>query len=436
MDKLKVSDNHRYLITHDGEPFFYLGDTAWELFHRLDLEEAEIYLRDRAAKGFTVIQAVVIAEHGGLTVPNAYGHLPLSDMDPARPNEPYFTHVDAIVKRAEELGLYTGMLPTWGDKWNSKWGTGPVIFTPSIAYAYGEWLGRRYAENDIIWILGGDRPVENDIHRDIIRAMAMGLREGDGGNHLMSFHPSGGHSSSEYWHEESWLDFNMLQSGHERNKDNYTMMTADYRLSPVKPCMDAEPAYEDHPSGFDLNNGYLDDYDVRKGLYWSLFSGAFGHTYGCHDIWQMLQEGRKPVTFARTPWHQAKDFPGAQQVQYARLLVESRPYLQRIPDQALIASDPGAGTHHVRATRHEDASYAMIYLASCKPVTIDLDIMSRKRVTVTWYDPRTGEFRSGGEVQGYGKQEFIPPLVWPDWVLVLDDAECHYPPPGMKIWED
>ncbi len=436
MDKLKVSDNRRFLITHDGDPFFYLGDTAWELFHRLNLEEAENYLQDRAVKGFTVIQAVVLAEYDGLTVPNANGHLPLIDMDPTRPNEAYFTHVDAIVNKAEALGLYTGMLPTWGDKWNSKWGVGPEIFTSGNAYEYGRWLGRRYAERPIIWILGGDRPVENNTHIEIIRAMAKGLHEGDGGNHLMSFHPTGGHSSSEYWHDAEWLVFNMLQSGHVRNKANYTMISADYGHSPIKPCMDAEPAYEDHPSGFDLDNGYLDDYDVRKSLYWSLFSGAFGHTYGCHDIWQMLEEERKPVTFARTTWRKALSFAGAQHVQYARFLLESRPFLQRIPDQSLIDSDPGTGTHHVCATRHEDGSYALIYLASCKPVTVDLGVMSRKRVTVTWYDPRTGEFRQGGEVQGYGKQEFTPPQVWPDWVLVLDDAECHYPPPGMKTWED
>ena len=60
--RLKVSENGRFLVKQDGSPFFYLGDTAWELFHRLDREEADLYLRDRAAKGSTVIQAVVLAE--------------------------------------------------------------------------------------------------------------------------------------------------------------------------------------------------------------------------------------------------------------------------------------------------------------------------------------------------------------------------------------
>src|SRR5882724_4864154 len=90
LPKLKVSDNHRFLVDANGRPFFYLADTAWELFHRLNREEAQDYLKDRAAKRFNVIQACVLAEFGGLTVPNAYGHLPLADSDPAKPNEDYF----------------------------------------------------------------------------------------------------------------------------------------------------------------------------------------------------------------------------------------------------------------------------------------------------------------------------------------------------------
>src|SRR3954466_475336 len=103
---LKVSDNHRFLVTADGKPFFWLGDTAWELFHRLNREEADTYLKNRAERRFTVIQAVVLAELNGLKDPNAYGHTPLEKNDPTLPNEKYFEHVDWIVTRANSLGLY------------------------------------------------------------------------------------------------------------------------------------------------------------------------------------------------------------------------------------------------------------------------------------------------------------------------------------------
>src|SRR5688500_10157743 len=104
--RLKVSDNKRFLVREDGSPFFYLGDTAWELFHRLNREEADRYLDDRARKGFTVIQAVALAELDGLNDPNAYGHKPLINNDPAKPDvkdEDYWDHVDYVVNKAGSL---------------------------------------------------------------------------------------------------------------------------------------------------------------------------------------------------------------------------------------------------------------------------------------------------------------------------------------------
>lgn len=213
---LRVSDNGRFLVYQDGTPFFYLGDTAWELFHRLNRGEAYLYLKDRAGKGFTVIQAVVLAEHNGLEEPNAYGELPLTDNDPAKPNEAYFKHVDFVIEKAAELNLHIALLPTWGDKvFKNKWGVGPEIFNPENAYKYGRFIGNRYKHNrNIIWVIGGDRnPREDSDDVEIWRAMARGIVETVGGNDkaLMTFHPQT--ASSTWFHEDEWLDFNMLQIG-------------------------------------------------------------------------------------------------------------------------------------------------------------------------------------------------------------------------------
>ncbi|MDZ4717705.1 MAG: glycoside hydrolase family 140 protein [Roseiflexaceae bacterium] len=431
---LKISANRRFLVHNDGTPFFYLADTAWELFHRLSLEDADVYLHDRAAKGFTVIQAVALAEYDGLHVPNAVGDLPLFDDDPTRPNEAYFEHMDEIIGRAESLGLYIGLLPTWGDKWNRKWGVGPEIFTPENAYAYGLWLGQRYADAPIIWILGGDRLIESDAHREVIAAMAAGLREGDGGTHLITFHPQGQHTSSEYFHEQDWLDFNMLQSGHTRNRDNWRMITNDYQMLPTKPCMDAEPGYEDHPADFKLDNGYLDEYDVRKALYWALFAGAHGHTYGCHPIWQFWSPRYRPAGFARREWREALQLPGAGHVRHACSLLRSRPFLSRIPDQALIISDESDQSRHVRATRDQSGSYALIYLPFYTAITIDLERLSGNTLIAYWYNPRTGVAMHSAHVPKQGQYSFEPPMGGPDWVLVLDDADQHYPIPGTQTY--
>ena len=435
LPRLKVADNHRYLVTEEGKPFFFLGDTAWELFHRLNRADADHYLEDRAKKGFTVIEAVVLAEYGGLTEPNANGHLPLAGNDPTKPLEPYFEHVDYIVDKAASLGLYTGMLPTWGDKVNKKWGQGPEIFTPENARVFGEWLGRRYKDKPIVWILGGDRPIENDRHRLIYRALAEGLKAGDGGTHLMTYHPMGGHSSTEYVNDEAWLDFHQIQSGHgAKNAKSYEMLTRDLGKNPPRPVMDGEPCYEDHPvRGDKTKTQWFDEWDVRKLAYWGVFSGAHGHTYGCHPIWQMWDGKGKPPADPRRSWKEAAQLPGATQVGYLRKLMLSRPFVTRIPDQSLIGGQNPPGPTHLRATRDAEGTYAFIYSPDGQPFLVNYTKLTGKQLRITWFDPRRGLAQAAGETPGNSMKEFTPPTrgQWQDWVLVLDDVAKKYPLPGQ-----
>ena len=75
-------------------------------------------------------------------------------------------------------------------------------------------------------------------------------------------------------HHEDWLDFNMIQSGHGvKAPANYRWVAEDYRREPIKPTLDAEPCYEDHPRGFKPDNGYFDEADVRVAAYYNVFSG-------------------------------------------------------------------------------------------------------------------------------------------------------------------
>ncbi|MBM3786026.1 MAG: DUF4038 domain-containing protein [Acidobacteria bacterium] len=437
---LRVSDNRRFLVKADGTPFFYLGDTAWELFHRLNREEATHYLEHRARHGYTVIQAVALAELDGLNDPNPYGHRPLKNNDPLQPDPAYWEHVDFVVKKANSLGLYIGFLPTWGDKWNKKWGAGPEIFTSANAESFGEWLGKRYKDAKIIWILGGDRPVENAKHVDIMRATARGLRRGDGGVHLMTFHPSGGSGSAQYFHNDEWLAFNMRQNGHTIEfTGRYDKTIEDYNRQPVKPVLDGEPVYEDHPVSYNAAElGHSIAADIRRPMYWNLFAGAFGHTYGHHSVWQMWTPDRKPINNPLMSWREAIEQPGALQMKFGRRLIESRPMLSRVPDDSVIVNGrvltamPGTGRYHFSACRDANGSYAMVYAPVGRSFRVQMDKISGSKVTAWWFNPRNGQASRAGEFDSRGERELIPPDAGEmlDWVLVLDDASKGYGPPG------
>lgn len=448
--RLRVSANKRFLIKEDGTPFFYLGDTGWELFHRLNHNDAHVYLSNRASKGFTVIQRVILSEINGLIEPDADGDLPLIDLNPDKPNEKYFQHVDDIIAMGTKMGLYMAVLPTWGS-WvvqeNHPLFKSIQIFNEQNAETYGRFIGSRYKNNpNIIWVLGGDRNATG--YEKVWEAMAKGLKEGDGGNHLITYHPRGQMSSSAFWQNSPLIDFNMIQSGHAMHSVNsYEYIEHDYNLKPVKPVLDGETNYEDHPVSFHPSNGWFDDYDVRVSSYFSVFAGGFGITYGCADIWQM-NTGEHPIVYARHTWKEALDLPGSFEMRYLKELIESRPFLTRIPDQSLLLPTDtalvpfeGVGTQHLQATRDgtigkNDASYIMVYMTVGRSANISTTCINSKRIKVWWYDPRHGTAIPVDEFDNKGNYEpSWNTLPWhngagPDWVLVIDDATKNYPPPG------
>ncbi|HRE66986.1 MAG TPA: glycoside hydrolase family 140 protein [Cyclobacteriaceae bacterium] len=461
--QIRVSLNQRYLMSTDGKPFFWLGDTAWELFHRLTREEAEEFLELRKQQGFNVIQAVALAEMNGLRQPNRYGDLPLIEEDPTRlattpgtnpANETeydYWDHVDFIINRIAYKGMYVGLLPTWGDKVAHMWGDGPIIFNETNAEVYGATLAKRYARHwNIIWILGGDRPATYKVKIDSIeqefndkaiwRAMAKGIESVLGKDAFITYHPMGGASSSTYFHTDSWLDMNAFQSGHgARETEVWDWVTHDLALKHQKPTLDMEPCYEDHPvNPWDgkwtrAERGYFTAYDVRARIYRSVFAGACGVTYGHHQIWQFLNtELNPPINIGDTliGWQKAAKAEAAGQMQYLKKLMLSRPYFARVDDQSLVASYPGINyTDHIVATRHENGLYAFIYLPQNQPISIDLSRLAGTTKAISWFDPRTGKTLSGYSTTATGVVRFTPPKEGMDWVLIIDDASQNFPNP-------
>jgi hypothetical protein len=449
--RLIVSENGRFLQHQDGRPFFWQGDTAWLLFIKLTRSEAQTYLDNRRQKGFNVIQVMVLH---GLPQLNVYGDSALVDDDPARPlttpgNNPeiaseydYWDHVDFIVDQAAERGIYLAMVPAWGGI--VKHGQLNI----NNVRTYARWLAERYRNKpNIIWLTGGD--IRGDDHANVWRALGETLRATDP-NHLISFHPFGRTQSSTWFHNESWLDFNMFQSGHRRydqlkpgddpktwkGEDNWKYVLEDYAKQPPKPTIDGEPSYENIPQGLhDPNEPYWKDCDARRYAYWSVFAGAFGHTYGDNAVMQIYKpDSGKGAYGPRNYWYQAVDDPGAGQMQYLKALILSRPFYERVFDTSLIAGDNGTRYDYIIATRGK--SYAFIYTYTGRNFDVSMGKITGEKVKAWWYNPRDGTAELLGEFENKGIRTFDPPgqkCNGNDWVLVLDDASKHYREPGKKL---
>ncbi len=419
---LQVGPDKRHLQSINQKPFFWLADTAWEMLHRLDYEQSDHYLTVRQKQGFNVVQTVVLAEQDGLRVPNRNGDLPLRDLDPTRPNEAYFAHLDRVVKRANELGIVVALLPTWGDKFNRKWGVGPEIFDAENAHAFGKFLGHRYADAAVVWVLGGDRIPEEPQDFAIIASMASGLEEGHGGRHLMTYHPQGRQSSSRFFHDAAWLDFNMHQSGHgDRDYPNFKDTLKDADRKPTKPALDGEPCYEDIAIGFKPENGWFSAFESRRAAYWSVLAGALGHTYGHHSVWQMWAPGVPGALKPRTPWQEALFYPGAYEMGYMKSLFSTLPWTQLRPAESLLAEGPQQGADAIRVAATADSSAVVAYTPFGTKFSLRLSAVLSMGY---WFNPRNAtRIPLSTLPTKVGLSSFDPPgdaERGNDWVLVLE----------------
>ena len=430
---LSVSANHRYLEA-GGKPFFWLGDTAWLLLSRLNREETEHYLATRQRQGFNVVQVMVLHTN---KMTNRYDAPALVDGDPGRPRttpgkDPakageydYWDHLDWVVERAAAHGIYLALVPAWGDLAMQR------QLNEENVERYGRFMAERYGKApNVVWLNGGDTRSEmrNAVWDKLgitIKAIAP--------KQLMTFHPIGRTTSSWQWHQAPWLDFNMFQSGHRSyaqeganaiGEDNWRYVEQDLARTPPKPTIDGEPSYENIPHGLhEPNQPRWQAADVRRYGWWAVMAGAFGHSYGENNVMQMFVTGSKDANFEPSMhWDKALEAPGANQMRHLKSLIESRPMLERVPDQGMIIDN---GVRYDRVLASRGKGYAFAYTYTGRPFTMKLGAISGGQVKAQWYSPRDGQFTPAGTFANRGERRFDPPgeaKAGNDWVLVLDDA--------------
>ena len=417
--ELAVDASNRYLQHADGTPFLYLADTAWELLARLTTEEACRYLDDRMAKGFTVVQAVVLPELHRLSDYAAAGMPLLADTVRGVLHEKYMQHIDTVISEAYRRGIYMALVPVWGDKVDKKWGLGPELFDCKKAIKYGTTVGRRWGQRpNVIWIMGGDRGAEGKAYR-VWNEMAKAIGRHSRGQ-LMTYHPHGEHSSGMWLHDAPWLDFNMIQSGHcQSSYEIYRrLLLPAIDAVPQKPVVDGEPRYEGIPMNFDASKPRFTAADVRRSLYQCMLSGAAGYAYGNNNIWQMYGPGKEPVCHADRYWYEALDMEGACQLHHFVRLWHKYDFRRSVPFTAPRPADDYRADEAV-ARLFRDA--LVCYFPGGRAWTVELP-EDYGDVQMTLFCPRTGDVRNVCfPIAERHIQVTLP--VTDDWVLVVKKNE-------------
>jgi len=392
---VKVSENGRYFVDQKGQPVFWLGTTQWQIFREYKLEEARLTLEKIKSHGFAFVQAMLMGVGDG-TKPNVYGEKPWINDNPLTPNEAYFKNVDAVIQAARENNVIFSVT-LYHQRYRK-------YITVENGRAWAKWLARRYKDvPNIVWSM---TPEAKQEFVAVLRELAAGLKEGDGGCHPITFKPDPAPFSSSFIHGESWLDYDSMQTWN-RVDLIYPMVTKDYNLKPVKPVLMAEGAYEQGSEyGFDVTPLW-----IRRQAYYSYLAGAH-HTYGHNDSWRVLPT-----------WKKALDAPGAVQLGILKkIFLDRNEWWYLVPDQTIFASGGNTeGKVLNLAARHKDGQWIMAYLGSKSSVSIRMDkITAGNRVRAFWIDPKTGEPTSIGSFSNTGVQSFSTPDEWEDAVLILE----------------
>jgi hypothetical protein len=390
---VKVSENGRYFVDQEGSPVFWLGTTQWQLFREYSLEEAEAILESARRIGFAFAQVMLLGVGDG-TQPNVHGDKPWIDDDPLRPNEDYFKHVDAVMQIAREKDVAISMA-VYHQRYRA-------CLTAEKARAWARWMGERYGETPtLVWSM---TPEAKEEFVPVLRELAAGLREGDGGRHLVTAKPDPSPYSSSFIHGEEWLDFNSMQTWNAVELI-YPMVTKDYGLRPVKPVLMAEGAYEEGSEyGFEVTPLW-----IRRQAYYSYLAGAH-HTYGHNDSWRVLPT-----------WREALEAPGAAQLSLLKkILMEREEWWHLVPDQGVLASGGETGGQVLNlAARHREGRWAMVYCADAASFTVDMSKLAGEEVEAFWVDPRSAEPKEAGRFGNAGVESFSTPSGWEDGLLVV-----------------
>jgi hypothetical protein len=395
---VKVSENGRYFVDQKDNPVFWLGTTQWQIFREYKLDEARITIESVRKNGFSFIQAMLMGVGDG-TKPNVYGEKPWINDDPLTPNEAYFKNVDAVIRIAQKNNVVFS-ITLYHQRYRK-------FITQSNARAWAKWLALRYKDApNIVWSM---TPEAKQEFIPVLRELAAGLHEGDGGRHLITFKPDPAPYSSSFLHDEKWLDFNSMQTW-KSVELIYPMVTNDYNLKPVKPVLMAEGAYE-HGSeyGFDVTALW-----IRRQAYYSYLTGGH-HTYGHNDSWRVLPT-----------WKESLYAPGAVQMGVLKkIFLDRKEWWHLVPDQSIFA-DGGKVDGQVLnlAARHKDGKWVMVYLGGKSDFAIDMSkIAKAKKVNVFWVDPRTGDPVAAGSFPDTGVKTFSTPDKWEDALLILEPVK-------------
>jgi hypothetical protein len=423
---IKLSPSGTYLLDHDDRPTMINGDTAWSIIVQLTKQDADLYLTDRATKGYNLILVNLLEHWFSDNAPaNLYGDQPFTTPGNfTTPNEAYFAHADWVINKAAEKGITVLLTPLYlGFNQNQGWQHEVQNNSLAAMRSYGRYVGNRYKNfPNIIWVIGGD--TDPTPYSAKVLEFVAGIKDFDT-THLMTAHTVPEHGTVDYWPNQSWLNLNNIYT----YVNSHPLALSEYNRTPFTPFFLMETYYEREHSSTPLM--------LRRQAYWSILSGGLlGHIFGNCPMWHFTTTtGNYFCSTAQ--WQGQLDSTGSTNLAYVGKLFQSREFQKLVPDQnhTVVTAGYQSGNTLATSARTSNGATIISYIPTQRAVTVDMSTISGGgQAQAWWYNPRTNTASVVGVYATTGTQNFTPPDS-NDWLLVIDSAALNLPAPGSVQYQ-
>jgi Protein of unknown function (DUF4038)/Putative collagen-binding domain of a collagenase len=447
---MTLDSNGKFLINSiTQKPVFIVGEAAWSLMTQLSDSDVEVYLSDRASRGFNYIWCGAADNYYQANPPkNYYGDSPFDAADFTSENPRYWSHVDRVIQRAAAYGITVALSPAFvGLASPGGYLKSYQNSSADVLVAYGAFLGDRYkSAPNLIWVLGGDVDPGTGVVPKIT-ALANGIRSKDS-VHLFVAEGEPQFAASDTFAGVAWMNLDWLYF-HTSNVPAGAYI--NYADSPGLPAFLGEGWYE--------NEHDISALQLREQWYWAILGGAnVGNGgFGNRPLWFF---GAGPDAETGEPtWQSQLNSPGSIAQMNLGKLFRSREHWKLVPDAAHTIMTDGydsrgffsstresvrsvvyhlpyrLGDASSEAARTDDGQTVIAYVPNGNATTIMIDMSkisdSALQAKCWWFNPRDGSSVSIGTFTTVGARKFTPPD-GNDWVLVLDSASANLPAPGSK----
>lgn len=433
-----VSASKRHLLDQYRDPWFGVGDTAWELPLQLTTTEITQYLEDRAAKSVNLVLVEAPGHFFSNQTPkyrNVNGDDPFTGTAFASTlTNAYWNVVDHACTEGVRLGVTLMICPAYlgfsgtDEGWNDE----IVAASDANMDSYGDALATRYGDfPNIIWLIGHDRtPSATEKTREA--ALTDALRAGT--SHLVTVGGPPGGLGSTAWAGTVTPDLDTIYDNGD-GVDYANLTRNGWDALPTKPTGYLEPRYEGEGTGT-FENAYNDEPHLRAAMYNPLCAGVTYTIFGNNPMWHFEASNALFAYSNIGSWEAALDSPGSLKLQVFGEFIASLDgrWASCVPDttDTFLTAGEGSGANRVAAcfdAVNTAGVLAMAYRPNGGASTLTFDLTELDQVAnvrIRKMDPFDGAYTTIGTFATSGSQN-VGSLGTngagdADWMIVMDAA--------------